>query len=306
MKKILIASAAAALAFTACSSSSSADSDGAAASDTKGFIARYKAGYEINKSEQTITYSEPVCKEEGGKLVWDRNGEKETFSYEYDSKTGRVTVDFDGDEEVYSYSGSSFPKGVWRDAYEDEEDGAVASVEVFGDKTVEAGIVYSGNCFLKDIFMDAAGGEFGEGLDMMEGTEITCDKITIMKDYTVEITSWSKDEIKAKYTYGTESCTNSSKPRFAYNESDCKAAYADYKGAKDAEEFDFEDYPYTQTNPQCTEDFTNALMMAFMGNIFGGEGGFDFGDYDFGDFDPSTFGKKLARSLTNLKVSSKK
>lgn len=305
MKKILFVSAAAALALSACSSSSSADGE-SSSTDTKGFIARYKADYEINKSEQTITYSEPVCKEEGGKLVWDRNGEKETYSYEYDSKTGRITVDFDGDKEVYDYSGSSFPKGVWRYAYEGEEDGAVAPVEVFGDKTAEAGIIYSGNCFLKDIFMEAIGGEFGEGLDMLKDVEITCDKITVMKDYAVEIISWSKDEVKAKYTYGKESCTNSSKPRFAYDESDCKAAYADFKKAEDAEEFDFEDYPYTQTNPQCVEDFTNAVMVAFLGNMLGGEGGFDFGDFDFGDFDPSVFGKKLARSLTNLKVPFKK
>lgn len=305
MKKILIASAAAALAFTACSSSSSADGEGSSA-DTKGFIARFKAEYEIDKSAKTITYSEPACVEEDGKLVWSRNGEKETYSYEYDDKTGRITVDYDGEDEMYSYSGSNFPKGVWRDAYEDEENNTVASVEVYGDKVVEAGIIYSGNCFLKDIFMEAIGGEFGEGLDMMEGTEITCDKITVMKDYTVEIISWSKDEVKAKYTYGKESCTNSSKPRFAYNESDCKAAYADYKNSKEDEKFEFEDYPYTQSNPKCTEDFTNALLMAFMGGLLGGEGGFDFGDFDFGDFDPSTFGKKLARSLTNLKVSSKK
>lgn len=305
MKKILFASLASALAFTACSSSSSADSEGSSA-DTKGFMARFKASYEINTSANTITYSEPVCEEEDGKLVWKREGEKETYSYEYDSKTGRITVDYDGDEETYNYSGSNFPKGVWRDAYEDEKDGAVAPVEVYGDKTVEAGIIYSGNCFLKDIFVEAAGGEISEGLDMLTDVEITCDKITVMKDYTVEVVSWSKDEIKAKYTYGKESCTNSSKPRFAYNESDCKAAYEDFKNAKNAGGFDFEDYPYTQSNPKCTEDFTNALMVAIMGSMFGGEGGFDFGDFDFGGYDPSAFGKKLARSLTNLKVSSKK
>ncbi len=304
MKKLFFVSVAAALAFSACSSTSSADDENSSSASTKGFMPRFKADYEINKSEGTISYSEPVCAEEDGKLVWKRNGEKETVSYEYDSKTGRVTLIYGRDKESYNYSGSSFPKGVWRDAYQEDEEGAVATVEVYGDKTVEAGIIYSGNCFLKDIFMSSIGGEFEEGLDMLQGTEIDCDKITVMKDFSVEIVSWSKDEIKAKYTYGKESCTNSSKPRFSYNEGDCKAAYDDYKKAGNDEKFEFEDYPYTQSNPKCTEDFTSALMLAFMGDIFGGEGGFDLGD--FGGFDPSIFGKKIARSMTDLKIPSKK
>lgn len=323
MKKLWFVPVVSMLAFAACSSESSNEPDFGGDGEIKGFIPMSINAYEIDDDMNVIKTAEPVCKEEKRELVWAKAGtDTAEYDYKYDSDKGLVYLGEGKDNIQFDYLGSKFPEGAWRMSTSDTADGKfITEGMVFGSDKVEAGIAYSGNCFLEDIYAGEITGEISEDADdstaaMMEGVmkyiKIDCDKVTMGDSIEVKIGSWSRDGIETKYTFGKESCTNVVSTRFAYYEKDCKAAYDEFKEtAESGSEFDFEDYSTANSNQECYEAFTKYAMTYIMqkvledalGGLLGGDD--DDSDFNLDDLLNAFGGEKEAKVLSAKKVAKK-
>lgn len=325
MKKLLLASMASVLTFAACSSEKSNEPDFGGTGELQGFLPTEMTAYEIDNDMNVIKTVEPVCKEEKRELAWSRTSSDTTvIDFKYDSKNGIVTLGDKRDAVQYDYLGSSFPKGSWRLSNSDNDDGKfLTQGMVFDSDKIESGIAYSGNCFLKDVYAgQLAGGiigdedseEYQQATSFMKYITIECDKVSIGDSVEIKVGKWSRNGVETKYTYGKTSCTNKVTTRFAYNESDCKAAYNEFKeNAKASDEFDFDDYATANSNQECYDSFTEyAVKYLFklamedaLGGLGGGEGGFNLDDFlnGFGGSDAkAASAKKIAKGVASLKL----
>ncbi|MCF0222476.1 MAG: hypothetical protein HUK19_09300 [Fibrobacter sp.] len=314
MKRIWLVPLASFLAFAACSESSSSGDDFGGTGDIQGFIPSEINAYTMDNDMNIITLVEPVCEEQKRELVWSRNGgETIEYSYKYDSGKGLVYLG-EGTETVqFDYLGSSFPKGAWRMSDANNEDGEfITAGMIFESDKVETGIAYSGKCFLKDIYSGQMMGDMGDEEDIESAMEsalfkdlvIDCNKMSLGDSLAVNINNWSRKGIEIKYTYGKKSCTNTATTRFAYNESDCKAAYNEFKAtAKDGDVFEFDEFQSANSNQQCYDEFSAYLSEYIMKNLLqdllGGLGGDE--DVDLGGLFGRAVAKKVAKKMATVK-----
>lgn len=239
---------------------------------TKSFdVVLNKAQYSYNSKDSSLTIKRPVCEEGSlGNLVWKKDGESEKLSAYLTKKTGVLRYS-EKKIEKYNYNGSKFPVGSWTDP--DYAKNPIENALKFSsDGKLNFVFSYNGDCFMKDVFSQfRSNNEAIEEADsvltnfymsfkpkrdtivnekqMLRDIRVaTCNEMT-MYNGLVKI---RLDEINDSYGHLNVSfrgdslaysCGISYKFRYAYNESDCKAAHEEFLVDKYADStFYFNDY----------------------------------------------------------------
>lgn len=314
MKKLILASAAA-FALSACTITVTDGEDDNGVSNgsqsvraPRGFYSVQKSYYEVDEASRVITVIEPVCEEDRGELVWDRrNGYKYDWKYNVGSNGTVTIIDDEGERQSYDYDGRAFPVGVWSGV----ENEAMRTTVVADDGLMDLGFTYDGECFLRDVFMKEMGGDFGDlagdedSEEIMEllKLDVGCTRISMFDgDIMIEMNSWKNGTMSGHFTYGSNSCDNTITQRYAFNESDCRAAYDDFMDEGKSDEFYFDEYAEEKSNPKCQEDMMTYLMVKMLPLLLGGGDG----DFDFmmkkADDPKVKAAKKFARKLSTLSL----
>ncbi|MCQ2055021.1 MAG: hypothetical protein MJY82_06985 [Fibrobacter sp.] len=222
-----------------------------------------KTNFSYNSKDSLIVFKKPVCKEGTlGNLVWKRESEERDSIKAYLNKS---TITVNGTKK-YTFKDSKFPYGLWM-VPEYADNSFQNATRFTGDNVAEDVFRYDGNCFLKSFYsvflksnpalVEANSAlsnfykrflspkdlsAFDEKAMSNDIRATDCNELT-MFDGLVKITI---DEFrpysgKLKVAYADKECPIDFSIRYSYNESDCQAAYADFKDS-DAKEFRFDDF----------------------------------------------------------------
>ena len=231
----------------------------ASASEMKNFDSEEIKGLDFDTEKKEMIVKNPVCQEKDGSLEWSIDGDKMTYSYTFDESTRRFSFK-DTEKDVsldFTFEGN-FPNGIY--IGETLVDGAFPTMVVENGAALEGGI-FESDCLAK-IFEDDD--------DMMEMLEnVGCNEVSFL-GITVKLESWNAEQYVMSYSYGNEKCEEVLLNRFAYVESDCKAAYEEYKNDPEAESsFLFDDYAIEESNPECFEKILTAVVNDLSKNVAG-------------------------------------
>lgn len=233
-----------------------------------------KSNYSYKSKDSSLVVKAPVCKEvKQGNLAyleWEKETSKpESFkAYRKDSKAF-LRAGKESDSDVYSYDGNSFPKGAWVDV--DVVKNSIRYAKRFTSDMVKEVFQYDGSCLMKSFYsqlfknndalfhaeevlssfymmFDPDGdAEFDEE-DLLDTLRVpTCDEITLFDgDVSVKVDELKESSGSLSVRYKQKSCYVSFEIRYANNESDCRAAYDEYKLNNFADKpFDFYDFAET-------------------------------------------------------------
>ena len=240
-----------------------------------------KVKYEYDEDDSTFKRIEPLCKEGSlGNLVGPEDDDVwDTLTYKAFENKGVVTVK-KGKEEVgkYKLSDGSFPRAFWGD-----EDNAYKKIQggfrLNKKDEMNRVIRYDGSCFMKDYYsvfnkevnairdIDAKLKEFYGRFQAKEGPVddkqmladirvLDCDELS-MYDGLVKIRVEDIKESAGRIVidYSKRTCNVDFHLRYAIEQQDCEAAYADYKASKSKEKFYFEDYFFDVTYSGDDDDY---------------------------------------------------
>ena len=240
-----------------------------------------KAKYDYNKKDSTFKRIEPVCKEGTlGNLVGPAEADMwDTLKYKAYENKGIVTI-LKGKDVVgkYNLSDGSFPRAFWGD--EDNTSKKIQGGYRLTNKNVMNHVIrYDGNCFMKDYYsvfnkevnaienIDAKLKEFYGRFQTKEGPvddkqmladirAVDCDELSLY-DGLVKIRVQDFKESKGRIivSYDKRSCNVDFHLRYAFEQQDCEAAYADYKDSKSKETFDFNDFFFDVTYSGNDEEY---------------------------------------------------
>lgn len=275
---LLGASAAGLLAtFTACGDD---NGSGEFALDDSFEILLDKTAYTYDSKDSLLLVRMPECKESSlGYLVWKEKSDDVDTVKMYEKKSTAYFLYPGSDESIkYGFEGSSFPKGLFYDLGGEKEPLRIAFH--MDGKMINDVFQYEGSCLMKSYYSSMLDGneylaEADESLSKLymmfkEDDEAKLDSSEMIDDIRVpecdELTMFD-GEVTLKVDYlkessgqitlgykGAESCPITFQIRYANNESDCSAAYDDYKSDKAVDEFDFEDYSRVDTySSYCIE-----------------------------------------------------
>ena len=227
-----------------------------------------KAKYDYSKKDSTFKRVEPVCKEGTlGNLVGPDDADMwDTLTYRAYENKGVVTI-LKGKEEIakYNLSDGSFPRGFWGD-----EDNTSKKIQggfrLTKKKVINRVIRYDGSCFMKDYYsvfnkevdaiknIDAKLKEFYGRFQAKEGPvddkqmladirAIDCDELSMYDGLVkIRVKDFKESEGRIVISYDKRTCNVDFHLRYAFEQRDCEAAYADYKDSKNKEKFNFDDY----------------------------------------------------------------
>lgn len=232
-----------------------------------------KAKYSYNKKDSTFKRIEPVCKEGTlGNLVGPADADMwDTLTYKAYENKGVVTI-LKGKEEIakYNLSDGTFPRAFWGD--EDNSSKKIQGGFRLTKKNVINRVIrYDGSCFMKDYYsvfnkevnaiknIDAKLKEFYGRFQVKEGPvddkqmladirAVDCDELSLYDGLVkIRVEDFKESKGRIIVSYDKRSCNVDFHLRYAFEQEDCEAAYADYKDSKGKEKFDFNDYFFDVT-----------------------------------------------------------
>lgn len=228
-----------------------------------------KSNYVYKSKDSLLIVKTPVCREvvDGGlkHLEWKKETSDPDSLIAYNKKSkAYIVVDDDDDELVYSYDGSSFPKGTWID----DSQNSIHYAKNFTSDVIKETFQYDGSCFMKSfysqlfkdnvalvgaesalsdfylMFSDEEDAELDED-ELIDNIRVpACDELSLYDgEVSVKVDQLKESNGKLTLRYKEESCEISFRLRYANNQSECRAAYDEYKLDRNgAEKFDFENY----------------------------------------------------------------
>ena len=247
-----------------------------------------KAKYSYNSKDSTFIIKDPVCKEGSlGNLVWKASEEEPDTLKAFINKSTITVIDGD-DQRKFQYDGSKFPAGLWMDS-EYNNKSFLSGLRLTSDNMVQNVFRFDGNCFLKDFYtagfrkgnealeeadsvLTAFYMRFRAPSDTLDEAEMLmnirvpeCDEMYLYDDLVkVSVSDFTPHSGKLTVAYDKKECKIDFSIRYAYNEKDCKAAYADWKDDKSAsKEFKFRDYwKDVNYDDYCIEELILAMKKA--------------------------------------------
>lgn len=207
--------------------------------------------FDAKKSEMYVKNF--VCEERDGNLEWSPDGgDLVIYEYSYDESLNKFSFKDSKDGVVLNFTfEGTFPNGTY--IGDSLVEGGYPTMFVENGIALKGGI-YESDCPAR-IFEEDDGNGLNELID-----EIGCDYIVLL-GIKMGITSWDAEHYVTYYSYGDVKCEEVVRYRFAYLESDCRAAYAEYKNDASAEEsFSFEEYDVEESNPECFESVMRAVV----------------------------------------------
>jgi hypothetical protein len=240
-----------------------------------------KAKYDYNKKDSTFKRIEPVCKEGTlGNLVGPAEADMwDTLTYKAYENKGIVTI-LKGKDVVgkYNLSDGTFPRGFWGD--EDNTSKKIQGGFRLTKKNVMNRVIrYDGSCFMKDYYsvfnkevnaienIDAKLKEFYGRFQTKEGPvddkqmladirAIDCDELSLYDGLVkIRVQDFKESKGRIVISYDKRSCNVDFHLRYAFEQQDCEAAYADYKDSKSKETFDFNDFFFDVTYSGNDEEY---------------------------------------------------
>ena len=246
-----------------------------------------KAKFSYNSKDSSFIKKDPVCKEGSlGNLVWKATEDDPDTAMAYINKS-TITMVANGVTTKYDFEGSKFPTGLWS-LPEDASKRFLDGYRLTSDNMMQSVFRFDGNCFLKDFFASFRKGydaleeadsvltsfymRFRAPSDTLDETEmlrniraVDCDQITLYDGLvSVTVSDFTPHSGTLKVVYDKKECKIDFNLRYAYSESDCKAAYADWQDDKNASEtFRFEDYwKDVNYDDYCIEELILAMKKA--------------------------------------------
>jgi hypothetical protein len=232
-----------------------------------------KAKYDYNKKDSTFKRIEPVCKEGTlGNLVGPADADMwDTLTYKAYENKGKITI-MKGKEVVgkYDLSDGSFPRAFWGDE-ENTSKKIQGGYRLTNKNVMNRVIRYDGNCFMKDYYsvfnkevdaienVDAKLKEFYERFQSTDGPvddkqmiadirAVDCDELSLYDGLVkIRVQDFKESQGRIIISYDKRSCNVDFHLRYAFEQKDCEAAFADYKDSKSKEKFHFEDYFFDVT-----------------------------------------------------------
>lgn len=230
-----------------------------------------KAQYVYKSKDSTMIIKRPVCEEGSlGNLVWKKDGEADTLSSYLTKKTAVLRYS-ENDIEKFTFNGSKFPVGNWTDP--DYAKNPIENALIFSsDGMLTYAFSYSGSCFMKDVFAqfrsenaaleeaDSVLTNFYMSFKPKRDTVIdekqmlrdirvaTCNEMTLYNGLVkIRMDEISESNGRLNVSFKGDSlaysCDISYKFRYAFNESDCRAAHEEFLVDKySRDEFVFDDY----------------------------------------------------------------
>ena len=248
-----------------------------------------KAKYSYNSKDSTLIIKEPVCKEGSlGNLVWKASEEEPDTLKAYINKSTITLIEDDADPTKFQYDGSKFPVGLWMDS-EYNNKSFLNGLRLTSDNMIQEVFRFDGNCFLKDFYtagfrkgnealeeadsvLTAFYMRFRAPSDTLDEAEMLrnirvpdCDAMYLYDDLVkVSIGEFTPHSGDLSVAYGDKVCKIEFSFRYAYNEQDCMAAYADWQDDKGTNsEFRFHDYWRDVTyDDYCIEELILAMKKA--------------------------------------------
>ncbi|GEM_PF-3298071 len=237
-----------------------------------------KGTYKIE--ENTLNFQLPQCEVVNGRLVWSKDGgEIYPYLYDYDKSSGLISVVDDEDERMnMEYVGSSFPVGSW--IATEEENGIKIGFALESDKNANL-VAYYG-CFMESALGNKVFDEEYQAVEIID-----CETVDVA-GMQLKVKSATTSSMSLEYSVGSVSCPIEMNMRYAINETDCKAAYEEYKVDDEAEdEFYFDEYM-----EEIVSD--DACMMSMVLELM--KGLCPDGECNFGDFDMPALAKQASAS----------
>ena len=241
-----------------------------------------KGNYKYDSKDSSMKYLYSVCKESSlGSLVWKKDALDTVEGVAYLSKS-TVTEIVEGDTSKFAFDGKSFPVGIWTG----NEEGKIFTVSYDYAKggSLEKLFRYQGSCFAKDLYSQLFKGnpaiasmEMGlaqfysdfkpegyelDSAEMLNDVRATdCDELTMYDGMVMVNIDYMRESSGAvKVTYGNSSCDVSFSYRYAESESDCKAAYEDFKEDENVDKFDFDNYSeYIEFDEYCVAELVLSM-----------------------------------------------
>lgn len=233
-----------------------------------------KSSYTYKSKDSLLIIKSPVCREvvDGGlkHLQWKKESSSPDSLFAYRAKN-RAYIQGENDEDkiAYVYDGSSFPNGSW--ILVGDSKNSIRKAKLFSSGVVKETFQYDGACFMKsfytqlfnkneslkdaekaitkfyEMFSDDDDPEIDEE-DIIEDMRVPdCDELIMMNgEVTLRVNSLKASGGKISLSYRGETCLIKFNLRYADKESDCKAAYDEYKLDRNTDEkFNFADYDRT-------------------------------------------------------------
>lgn len=248
-------------------SSSSDDETVAAGFDLESSfeIALEKGMYFYNAKDSTLAFGKPVCKEGTlGNLVWALVDDEDLDSSKVYLSKSTVTVKASGKTNKYEFNGKKFPAGDWLNQ-ETAKKSIQNAVTLTPYNVYKNVFRYDGKCFLKDFYnaylkenaaieeADSAlsafykrflapSDEFSETTMLNDIRVSDCDEMSMFDGLVnISIKEFKESSGALEVSYASKTCSVEFNIRYAFDEDDCKAAFAEYEDS-DAKKFDFKDY----------------------------------------------------------------
>lgn len=240
-----------------------------------------KAKYDYNKKDSTFKRIEPVCKEGTlGNLVGPAEADMwDTLTYKAYENKGIITI-MKGKDVVgkYNLSDGSFPRAFWGDE-ENTSKKIQGGYRLTNKNVMNRVIRYDGNCFMKDYYsvfnkevdaienIDAKLKEFYGRFQTKDGPvddkqmladirAIDCDELSLYDGLVkIRVQDFKESQGRIIISYDKRSCNVDFHLRYAFEQQDCEAAYADYKDSKSKETFDFNDFFFDVTYSGNDEEY---------------------------------------------------
>lgn len=222
-----------------------------------------KMSYSYNAKDSMIVLKKPVCKVGTlGNLVWNKaDNDSDTLKAYLKNSVINVSLN-----EKYEFAGGKFPVGLWLNP--DESSLAIREARRFtSDNYMQTVFDYEGSCFMRDFYsqfrkknaalleadsvlstfymnFQSPSNTFDEKRAMDDIRVVNCNEISLYDDLvSIGVKYMNESSGKLAVAYKSDTCSIDFGIRYAYNKSDCSAAYEDFKEDKRAkEDFDFEDY----------------------------------------------------------------
>ena len=241
-----------------------------------------KAKYSYNKKDSTFNRIEPVCKEGTlHNLVGpDDAKEWDTLTYKVHEHKGIVTVkNGPGDPVNYNVEDGNFPTGFWADPDNDSKK-IQGGFRLTKKKMMNRVIRYDGSCFMKDYYsvfrknlpvLQNMNDElrsfyksflpedtkFDDEQMLLDISALNCEELALFDALLIlRLEDFRESSGNIKVSFGKKrTCDVGFKIRYAYEQEDCEAAFADYQASKSKEKFNFNDYFFDVTYGGDNDDY---------------------------------------------------
>lgn len=224
------------------------------------------ADYQYNSKDSSFKLIKPVCKTgKLGNLVGPNDAvEWDTLSYKAYANKGTITLKDKESTQKFSISEKTFPVGFWADPKAETQN--IQNGYVVSKTQMNSAFRYTGSCLVKDFLgqfrkgnpalseadevLTGFYGKFMSGVESDDEDDSfdirmgDCDELTMFDALvSVKLSDFKKSSGKLTVSFDTRSCPIEFSLRYAYNQADCQAAFADFEDDRKADKvFDFDKY----------------------------------------------------------------